>query len=73
MTTYESPAITSVILAEKPHRPVRNTIPEPEPYTILVYKEQPRHLYPEDIKKFHKQQLADTFSFKRKGFRKFQK
>ena len=41
MTTYESPAITSVILAEKPHRPVRNTIPEPEPYAILVYETRP--------------------------------
>lgn len=70
MKTYAKPVVLKVILAEK-HAPAKGPDFNPESIRIL---ERTRHpLYPEDLKQFQKQQLAETFSFKRKGFRKHQK
>lgn len=38
----------------------------------MIFNRAPS-IYLEDLNRFHKQQLAETFSFKRKGFRKHQK
>ena len=70
MKTYAKPAVLAVIIAEK-RAPSREPDFNPDSIQIL---ERARHpLYPEDLKQFQKQQLAETFSFKRKGFRKHQK
>ena len=70
MKNYSRPLVKAVILAEK-HTPAREPYFNPDSIQIL---ERPRYpIYMENLKKFHKQQLADTFSFKRKGFHKHQK
>ncbi len=70
MKTYAKPAVLAVIIAGK-RAPSREHNFNPDSIQIL---ERTRHpLYPEDLKQFQKQQLAETFSFKRKGFRKHQK
>ena len=69
-TSYIPPVVLAVIMTGKA---IPAQAPQSNPETIRIYHHAPSLVYPEDIRKFHKQQLADTFSFKRKGFRKFQK
>ena len=69
-TSYIPPVVLAVIMTGKA---IPAQAPQFNPETIRIYHHAPNSVYPEDIRKFHKQQLADTFSFKRKGFHKHQK
>ncbi|MBR1436200.1 MAG: hypothetical protein IJ584_13945 [Bacteroidales bacterium] len=64
MKNYSRPLVKAVIIAEAPARE-----PDFNPDSIQIRYP----IYMENLEKFHKQQLADTFSFKRKGFHKHQK
>lgn len=69
MKHYEAPAVKTIIQTvkyEPPKEPKANTD------EIMIFNRAPS-IYLEDLNRFHKQQLAETFSFKRKGFRKHQK
>ncbi len=70
MKSYIPPVVLAVIMTGKA---IPAQAPQFNPETIQIYHHAPSLVYPANIRKFHKQQLADTFSFKRKGFRKFQK
>lgn len=69
MKHYEAPAVKAVMQTVK-YEPLEE--PKANTDKIVIFNRAPS-IYPEDLKRFHKQQLAETFSFKRKGFRKHQK
>lgn len=68
MKNYSRPLVKAVVIAEAP--PME---PDFNPDSIQILKRPQYPIYKENLEKFHKQQLADTFSFKRKGFHKHQK
>lgn len=67
MKTYVSPRILAILVPEKAAIP--RDVPGPSPETVRVLV-NPRRPGPVDLKRLRRDELAETFSFKRKGFQK---
>lgn len=67
MKPYAPPKILAILIPEK--APIPREIPEPSPETVKVLV---NHRIPEPpyMKQYLRDQLAETFPFKRKGYRK---